>query len=477
MANTPAVSVGTPDERGLRKVIIDGKTAGQVWSPRELHRVLRRAGLAFEQDIHWLGGDSTVWPDRAGRRRLIGTCMAVGLLTSAMVLAKIGIADFSDALTYGGRIAGFTFLLLSLVEICAAVATFDYWRKRRVTYSGPVVLFGVMVALGIGSAMLIAQIRGRPDSGYMVLWIVLTLWASWALWLLLSRSRAWEGIRNPKRIAIGAIIPTLLAGANLTYSQFYVPYTTAPLVQTAAEFRTPSLNRNGNAMHLPVRLHVKNSGKVPVYVLGSIFWIKGLPQSHVSKHKLIHSDEWVTPPGHVLNPGEEIAQDVVAEIPQPDKLSYETVVAHTEVYVIRKDRMTMNADYERSGTHVDRLGAEAAATHPAALPDSLFRYQAEITNSNEILNVTRGPQRVTFWRGFDHKEPFIYANVAPPGENKTLDMLTPTNANKESIERYGLARLRGSIAQTPFMELLEKARGEHSATDSPPRTEAGPAGD
>ncbi|WP_330462146.1 MULTISPECIES: hypothetical protein [unclassified Streptomyces] len=460
MENMPVVSVGAPDDIGLRKVVINGKTAGKVRCPGELQRLLRRAGVAFGHDIHWLGGDCTVWPDRPWRRRTIGTLMAVGLLVTASVLIKIGKADTLDALTYAGRIEGATFLLLALVEVIAATATLDYWRKRRINYSGAIILFGVSAALGVSLLLLMLQISGRVYSPWLLLWVALVLWSSWALWILV-RDRAYKGLLHPRRIAIGAIVSVLLGLSNLAYSQVYVPYVRSPLVESAAEFRAPSLNGEGTKMYLPVHLYVRNSGQIPVYLLGSIYWIEGRSASNL-KYKLIDSREFVTPAGRVLNPGEEFTQDVVVKIEKPDKSNYDAVSAQAEVYMVRKDRMTMTADYARSRKEVKILREKGKDQDPPGPSDPYFRYQSEISNSSEILNVTRGRQRVTLWWVRRAGWPYIYVDVAPPGERKTFDS-HKLATNQDSIERYGLAEVRGSMAQMPFAELLEKAQDARPA--------------
>ncbi|WP_406329761.1 hypothetical protein [Streptomyces sp. NBC_00203] len=381
--------------------------------------------------------------------------MAVGLLATASVLIKIGKADTLDALTYAGRIEGATFLLLALVEVIAATATLDYWRKRRINYSGAVILFGVSAALGVSLLLLMLQISGRVYSPWLLLWIALVLWSSWALWILV-RDRAYKGLLHPRRIAIGAIVSVLLGLTNLAYSQVYVPYVRSPLVESAAEFRGPSLNGEGTKMYLPVHLYVRNSGQVPVYLLGSIYWIRARSASTL-KYKLIDSREFITPSGRVLNPGEEFAQDVVVKIEKPGKFDYESVSAQAEVYVVRKDRMTMTADYGRSGKNVGTLRAKGKDQDPPGPSDPYFRYQSEISNSSEILNVTRGRQRVTLWWVNHPGKPYIYVDVAPPGERKAFD-INSLAAREDTIERYGLAEVRGSVAQMPFAELLEKAQ-------------------
>lgn len=62
----PSVVVEPPDDDGLRKVVIDGKSKGKLWSHHELQKVLHRAGMAPEYEIEWRGGDGTVWPHTPG---------------------------------------------------------------------------------------------------------------------------------------------------------------------------------------------------------------------------------------------------------------------------------------------------------------------------------------------------------------------------------------------------------------------------
>ncbi|MFI8237468.1 Yip1 family protein [Streptomyces sp. NPDC085866] len=456
MANTPVVTVGAPDDLGLRKVMIGGRTVDRVRCPRELQRLLRRVGLASGYDIEWLGVDGTVWPDRPWRRRTIGALMAVGLVAADCVLIRIGVVDSTNSLTYAGRITGAIFIFLALVELVAAFATLDYWRKRKMKYSGAVILFGVLVALSVGLLLLAVQVHGRVVNGRLLLWVALVFWSSWALWILV-RGQAWKGIRNPRRIAIGATASALLAIANLTYSQVYVPYTTDPLVQSGAEFETPSMNREGTVMYLPVHLYVKNSGKISVYILGSIFWIHGRDER--ATYDLINSGDFVTPLGRALNPGEEVAQDAVVEIKNPEKSKYDAVRVQTEVYVIRRDRVRMGAGYDRSGEHAWRLKEQHKDKDPQGPDGEYLRYQSDISNSDEILNLTRGRQRVTLWRVDDREKPAIYVNVAPPGERKGFDSYD-IHANQDAVDRYGLEDVRGSMAQTPFTELLGRAQAE-----------------
>ncbi|THA44959.1 hypothetical protein [Streptomyces sp. A1136] len=383
--------------------------------------------------------------------------MVLGLLATACPLFRIGLSDSGDALTYGGRIAGFTVLVAAVVELIAAAAAVDYWRKRRWSYSGVAVLAGVVLALLCSISFLFLQV-GECFTGYTLVGIVLAIWSSVALFRLI-RCRAWQGLHVPRKIAIGVIVSTLLAGTNLAYTQLYVPYVLPPVIQSGAEFRESILANGGAQMYVTVHLYVKNAGQVPVYILDSIYWIHGGPASSVSDAKaarddLIYDGAFVTPVGRVLNPGEEVAQDAVVEINNPQKRAYEAVKAQTDVYVIRKDRMTMPSDYERSRVGAARLKREASGGDP---PNAEYRYRSAISNSSEILNLTRRRQRISVWRVDNGEWPAIVVDVSPPGDRIAFDPIRPLK-NQKIIDRYGLTRVRGSTAQMPYPELLQKAR-------------------
>ncbi|MFG2979668.1 hypothetical protein ACGFYQ_00210 [Streptomyces sp. NPDC048258] len=466
MAKTPKVTVGAPDERGLRKVLVDGEHVGRVWSLGELRRILDRAGVPPGYEISWLGEDGTVWPDRAGLRR--GTClyMVAGLLVTAWPLFRIGVSDSGDALTYGGRIAGLTILVVAVVEVLAIVAAGDYWGKRRWPYSGVVVLVGVVISLLCSITLLLLQI-GERFTGYTVVGMALGVWSLVALFLLF-KCGAWKGLPIPRKIAIGVIISTLLAGANLAYSQIYVPYVTEPLIQSGAEFKEPNLENGAAKLYVTVHLYVKNAGQVPVYILGSTYWIRGEParsRSHDKKEKSesIYDDEFVRPDGRVLNPGEEIAQDAVIEIDNPDPRKYEALSAQTEVYVIRKDRMKMTGNYENARVTGKTL---RDSLKPGDPPAPKYRFEAGMSNSSEILNVTRGPLHVTVWRSGATSSRVI-VDVSPPGRRIKFDPRTPP-VNRKAYERYGLTQFRGSMAQMPYAELLEKASATEKGATPPP---------
>ncbi|MFD9481348.1 hypothetical protein [Streptomyces nojiriensis] len=464
MANARVVTVGAPDDLGLREVLIDGRPMGGVWSDKELERLLRREGVTDGAHIHWLGEDATVWPDRAWLRRTTGFFVVVGLLATSYPLFRIGIADSGNALTYGGRVAGFTIVFVALVVLVAAVAAVDFWETRRWRYSGAVVLLGVVIALLSGVSVLLLQI-GERFTFSTVIGIALVVWSSIVLFGLV-KWRAWKGLRIPKNIAIGVILSTVLAAANLAYSQIYVPYVTTPLIQTGAEFKNSNMDKAAAKLYVTVHLYVRNAGRVPVYVLGSIYWIRGESAKSTPaegpKPDLIYDGEFVSPDGRVLNPGEEVSQDAVIEVKNPDSRTYEAMSAQSEVYVIRKDRMKMTGNYESRRLKGPTLKKSLREGDP---PNPIYKFRTGISNSSEILNVIRGPQCVTLWK-LSGRVPFVTVDVSPPDKRIRFD--PETLLDPRAIERYGLSQVRGSMAETPYSELLEKAgSADNGVTPTP----------
>ncbi|WP_143568849.1 hypothetical protein [Streptomyces amritsarensis] len=474
MANTREVTVGAPDDLGLREVLIDDRPVGGVWSEKELWRLLRREGVADGDSVQWqwLGGDATVWPDKAWMRRTTGFFVVVGLLATSCPLFRIGIADSGSALTYGGRIAGFTIVFVAVVVLIAAAAAVDFWETRRWRYSGVVVLLGVVIALLCGISLLLLQI-GENFTLYTVIGIALVVWASIALFELI-KSRAGKGLSIPKNIAIGVIISTVLAAANLAYSQIYVPYVTTPLIQTGAAFKESNIDKRTGKLYMTVHMYVRNAGQVPVYVLGSTYWIRGEPAKSKpvdkeSRSELIYDGEFVRPDGHVLNPGEEVAQDAVIEVKDPAPGKFEAITAQSEVYVIRKDRMRMTGNYERARVVGKSLKESLEEGDP---PNPQYRFRTGISNSSEILNATRGPQCVTVWR-LGGKKPLVLVDVSPPDKRIRFDLERPP-LDQRATERYGLTQVRGAMAQTPYPGLLEKAAADKGAAPTPTPTPTPP---
>ncbi|MEU3772958.1 Yip1 family protein [Streptomyces sp. NPDC032472] len=456
MANTPVVAVSRPDLLGWRRVTIEDRAAGKARSYEELRKILRGAGLASDHKVEWVGGGKEAWPDRTYICQILGIFMAVYFLATACLLIKIGVKDAFGAPTLLDRATGAILILAALLEIVAAGAAVYYWKTRKRDYSGAIVLIGNLISLAVSLVVVLAQFWLWAYMDYLPLWIVFMLWSIVALVILVYEG-VWRAIKYPRRIAVGAVASALFAVVNAAYSQMYLPYTASPLVQSSAAFGKPVLG--GGEMYLPVHLRVKNASRVPVYIIGSIYWIHGGLVGAGPRWQLIHDGEFVQP--RSLQPGEELSNDELIELKRPDWGRYEVVQVNAELWMLRMDRMTVSGEYSSSGRSLTSLKAEGRDRGPRGPNEDYFRYQADISSSNEILNFARRRERLTLWYAHRKDWPFLYIDVGLPGERIAFDPFRP-NENMEAIKRYGLKRVRSSIVLKPFAELLEGAKVEPS---------------
>ncbi|MFE1557692.1 hypothetical protein ACFW6V_22265 [Streptomyces sp. NPDC058734] len=481
--------VEPPDGRGLRDVRVRGEVVGRAWSLKDLRSLLRRAEVPEDVDleagelVHWRGGGPEVWPDRPWRRRAASVLMAVGLLVTAGALGKIGKTDVSDALTFGGRVAGATFLLASVVEIIAAICAFDYLGKRRWVYSGAVVLVGVTIALALNALLLAMQIDAREYSHYAWIWPTLLVWAFWAL-RKISPRQVWRQSPHPRKVATGAAVAGLISIGNLLYSRVYVPYSSPLALDIAVKFGEPQLNAKRTVLYVPMTVNVKNTGKVPLYILGSLYRVYGRSADFTEKARgmtewkadvqagnsverntkvmgsdLISSGEvMVGSGGSFMEPGDAGSEEKILAIPANSE--FDSIDGAAEVVVMRMDRATLSVDFMSSGTTSwdDSLSHATDAPKWVADPgDEYLKYQARVYYSNEILNATRRPRYATIWWVF---------NKTADGRQYSYLMATISLKNEEGREpsardsqetstSYGLYFITSATAREPFAALVK----------------------
>ncbi|MFD7403573.1 hypothetical protein ACFV7R_13080 [Streptomyces sp. NPDC059866] len=428
MKNQPLVVVQAPDDRGLRTVIIRGETVGRAWSRQELERFLRRAGLPLDilddpARVHWVA-DKECWPDHPRRRRATAIVMALGLLTSAGVLSYVGIKDAFNALAYGGRVMGAIFMAAALIEMVAALALWDYWRKRVLRYSGEAVLVGVGSVTGTNLMFLVIQIEGGDYTRFLWLWIGLGIWSAWALWAL-TRQKVWQKIPNPKSIALGAAVSGIVGAAGLTYSQMYVPYTTPVKVPFGVSFGKPTMSADGAVLHVPAHIEFRNTGSVRIYVVGTMWKVKGYPTKLNTEGNSMRdwkNDLWqygntlrhvsyspsrmlgtgnVGNPGDTLDPGDDFSKDVTVDVPLQSGIGRVEVDAN--ISYIRADRCKLGNSYRYSqqvswDTESKDLKHTRDAPKWLAGPgDEFYRYHSRIYRSSEMLNLTHAGDYAAAW--------------------------------------------------------------------------------
>ncbi|GHD68818.1 hypothetical protein GCM10010317_073750 [Streptomyces mirabilis] len=490
--NRSPVVVHPPDDRGLREVSIRSERVGKVWSLRELRKLLRRLGFPANLDVEdraqvrWEGGDSSKWEDRPWIRRTTAVLVTIGLLAAACVLLKIGVTDALGALTYAGRVEGSSFLVAALVEGIAAISVFDFWRKRRLKYSGAVILVGVSIALSADLLMISVHIYGWEYTHYLWLWLALLLWALWALRKLEPR-QILKGISHPKGFTIGAGASAIFIAANLAYTQVYLPYASPVQARVIAKLGTPHLNQKHTVLYLPIELHYQNSGKVPFVVLGGQYWVYGRvakfsekpngmkewkndlarePMSDLYRHSevlgrnLIGAGEFFRP-GNWLDFDEEFVERKVVALPVD--ANYDTIEVTAAATAIRADRADLGPDYWMPQYSWDTKSRDGRHLYDApnwvAKPgDEYISRHARIYYGNEILNITRKPRYVTYWWVI----PKEFAGANPESDNTgpyaqvTIAMVNqearePSSSDYDKLyKRYGFqdaySPWRGSLA-------------------------------
>ncbi len=430
-SSRPQVIVHAPDGRGLREVSVGGETVGRAWSPRDLRRVLRRAGVPADIDLGHPGqvrwrADPDLWPDRPWWRRAEACFMMLGLLVSAAVLFRVGLSDALRALTFGGRVMGVVFLTGALVETVAAAAVLDQWGKRATRYAGQCVLLGVVIATGTSLMFLILQWEGGYHAGLFWLWVALVAWAAWALWEV-SRHKVWRGIPHPKSFATGVALSALIGSASVAYSAMYTPYVAPPKVPFMVSFGKPTLNAARTSLYVPAHLTFRNEGSISIFVVGTQWSATIWPSTFREKGTGLTrwrdelGDGWdthrhedfnaparllaagqITSAGSRLDPGDDFSKQAVIEVPLKES-GQGRVQLDAAISFIRADRCKLANSYPQSIEYswdvdsADRKHVWDAPPWLANPGDDFFRYRSRIYRSSTIMNMTQAPDWAAMW--------------------------------------------------------------------------------
>lgn len=420
--------------------------------------------------------------------------IACGLAATAVELSLFGGADVTDALTYAGRISGVVFLAAAMLEVVAFGALFNLSQDRPARYSGALVILGVLVSLLTNVVLLILHLDGSFT--YYSLFLILLPWACWAL-LRLYKAGMWSQIPHPRGFAAGVALTGVLAVANFTHTQVYQPATATAMLTTSVEFG-PATTAKG-AVSLQLRLRTRNSGKVGVYILGSLYQLSGRPTSFVPKarpdrdwlqdlnsgqrdlmrytnvqaggYELLAQGQFVgrAGPTMVLEPGAEIVTRKVIQFPEGN--SYEVLAATANVAFMRKDRAKLTDDFARSGSSSWSAGYVNKKLEPRWVTNddndnyeesdaraNTFRYKSRIVHSTAVLENTRAPHYVTVWwvlHEVKSEGPFGPDLIATVGPEEALGSRPSAADTRRMAERYGLAYAPSGTTQASVAEILK----------------------
>ncbi|MBT2415812.1 DUF308 domain-containing protein [Streptomyces sp. ISL-12] len=478
----PWVVVEPPDSRGLRRVTIDGQLAGSAWSRAELARVLRRQGYAENVDlddpasVYWRGGDSGDWPDRPWRRRSIMSLMVAGLLVSMVFNVVIGWPDASGALTFAQRITGVLFVLSGVLLGISAVSALDYWGRRQFQASGAIVLLGAFVVLATDGLLLLLWFEEKEYTRHLLVCLPAFCWSIWALWVLV-RQKSWKGVPQPKKFAAGVVVTALLTAVSLAYSTMYQPAAAPMHFTLKAEFGKAREDKRLPFVHVPLTLHMKNTGGIPVYILNDIYTVRGRGASYsLGEADLIA--EWresvgkqgtregeaelyvdqltyttissgrFSESGNSLDVGQEYVLTRVFQLPRD--VEYDTVSVELQISYMRKDRGKIDVKEFRSA-HPSWNERDRSYYCEPAMCGSQLIYRARVRHNNNLINVTRKPRYVTaVW---SPRGRFISSISSFPF---SFSVLGDYAEERRELERYGAARARAD-AEIAVAELLRSA--------------------
>ncbi|MER5790730.1 hypothetical protein [Streptomyces sp. NPDC001980] len=420
--------------------------------------------------------------DRTGRLRdlYVAIVMAAGLVAGGGILAWFGLNDVSEALSFAGRITGFSALAAALVMFVAAVAACDYFGKRGFRASGIFVLAAVLLVLVVNAGLLAMQIEGRELTNWLIVWAALLIWSGWALWKLLRHEKVWKDIPAPRAFAVGALATTFLAFSNFAYSQIYLPYSTPMLVSVTVDLEKPVANHATGGTAVPLRLTLKNGGKVSAYIPQSIYVVQGQYEdtSQVAKSRkswlygasngvlrenfqirgsTVIENGMIFYPGTDtwLDPGETRTVDRVIQLPKGIK--YQTLIAYSEAILVRKDRVSLDTP------DVQKSWDESSLKHISDAPEwvrggaprsvDFLKWTFPLREGSYLTAATRRRKHLTTWWLLQYPNIAVTVSSSEGGEN-----VRPSAEDMGTLlARYGLEAIDSGFAEMPI-EALTKGR-------------------
>ncbi|MGA5453828.1 hypothetical protein ACPCVO_45160 [Streptomyces umbrinus] len=453
------------------------KVVGAAWSLQELRKLLVREGFPEDMDlaecalISWRGAGSDTWPDSTSNRRLTAVTMAAGLIGSAIFLTIVGSEDAFGALTFASQVTGFFIFLAGMIQVLSAFAVKDYWDKRTVKYSGLTILVGVFIALVVHSALILLWCQEMDATLWVFTYMPLWVWSLVAVWIIV-RERVWRGTPYPKQVTAGVLATTLLAGVNFLYSTAYKPYAEHVQISFTAKFGKPQLDQMMSVAHVPVTFSLRNTGKVPIYVIANTFAVHGRVSNFVAGNKKLErkredaerkvdselyaqSPEYrqimnglVVAPGTSLGPGTGQVDTVDVQVPK--EAVYESLEVDGFVTVLRKDRGEINTA-DLYPLHSWKNGeTDMFSCPPKHCGEDYVLHMTEMTHTNNIINVTRRQRYVVAVRYLDLGS--MGAFVSP------LNSQGMVSSDFEPAETYGVETYLTGTDTIPFATILNATR-------------------
>lgn len=403
--------------------------------------------------------------------------MLSGLLASTALNVVIGAPDAFGALTFAQRIAGALVALSGVVQGAAALAVIDYWGRRRLRFSGALVLVGVFVALAISGILLFMWLEERELTPYLLVFLPLFCWSLWALSLLI-REKPWKRLPLPKTFAAGVVATASLTALSLIYSTLYQPAAAPVRFHLKARFERPQVEDKGPFVNIPLRLYAKNAGAIPVYVIMGAYTVEGkvatlsdggvdikegwrekveeTPQDMDAQLGVRQSENTkigaglFQDPGSWLGPGEEYGKQKMIHVPKDS--GYDTIEVTLKLGYMRKDRGRLDSEFG-SPIYSWSRGAGRHYCPPSRCGEYIV-YQGRVQHNNNLVNVTRKPRYVTAtWR--PGRDEFFISSFRSGTELSYAEREEISRESRREVGRYGVAWVDAN-AVIPVAEVLRR---------------------
>lgn len=402
--------------------------------------------------------------------------MVAGLFASMVFNVVIGWPDASGALTFSQRITGVLFVLSGVVLGIAAIAALDYWGRRQFRASGAIVLLGTVIVLATDSLLLLLWLEEKEYTRYLLVYLPTFCWSVWALCILV-RQKSWKGIPQPKKFAAGVVATALLTAVSLAYSTMYQPAAAPMHFTIEAEFGKAWEDKKLPFVHVPLTLHMKNTGGIPVYIINDIYTVRGraalyskgdedlleewresvgkqgaregeaelyvdrLKYTTISSGRFYHS-------GDSLDVGQEYALERVFQLPKD--VGYDTLSVALQISYMRKDRGRLDVE-EFSSPHPSWNEGDPLYYCEPVICGGQLVYRGRVRHNNNLINVTRKPRHVTaVWS----PEGRFISSIS--SLSYKFSGVGDYAEERRELERYGAARAR-SASEVSVAELLRSA--------------------
>ncbi|MGW0880159.1 hypothetical protein [Streptomyces sp. NPDC002671] len=404
---------------------------------------------------------------KQSRAEMAGVLLA--LLLTALLVGWWGFEDFSEALTFTGRVTGAALIVVMLIMCAGAVMVVDHWVLGTISYSGFYALISTGVAFLVNATLLLQVFLDGERIVYPVLLVLLTVGSAWAALMVWRTSGE---IPAPKRVAAALIVSTVIAIANFSYQNLYQPFhrSTQPLVSLTVG--KPVFSKGRKAFAVPVDIRIVNHGDVGFYVLGTEFHAMGervplsgrdrlrekwrldaenwhrYPEKHPLSRReayqpgeLVAAQPWI-PVGHWIEASDEFVSRTVVQL--PIGTPYDHLAFYATASLARKDRLGMahfgSDEYSWRGVPLPQWMKNGQEDYDTIV------YSAPVQENNAIDKHTRKPRHITVYWRFGAHGVDVAESITRKGE-KDRELSEPKY--REMRSRYGLVDvLAGPIELT-----------------------------